>query len=239
MRLSTKLLLSTAVLSMSGFIGSHSIIADAKDSVTTVQSTSATVKELPTNTAYHTALSNKASVTGDIESAHGVKIDRVDPEEEKRKAEEAQRKADEEAARKAQEEQQNAQVDNSATPAINAARANVVNGPNAYPVGQCTWGAKELAPWVGSYWGNANQWAASALAEGHQVGTTPVVGAIAMWATDGGGYGHVAVVSAVQSEDNIQVMESNYAGNQSIGNYRGWFNPKATWSGSPVLYIYP
>ncbi|WP_069991518.1 peptidoglycan hydrolase PcsB [Streptococcus agalactiae] len=107
---------------------------------------------------------------------------------------------------------------------------------NTYPMGQCTWGAKSMASWVGNYWGNANQWGASAHAAGYSVGTTPRVGAVAVWPYDGGGYGHVAVVTSVANNSSIQVMESNYAGNMSIGNYRGSFNPSA--SGS-VYYIYP
>lgn len=107
---------------------------------------------------------------------------------------------------------------------------------NTYPMGQCTWGAKTMASWVGNYWGNANQWGASARAAGYSVGTTPRVGAVAVWPYDGGGYGHVAVVTLVANNSSIQVMESNYAGNMSIGNYRGSFNPSA--SGS-VYYIYP
>lgn len=111
---------------------------------------------------------------------------------------------------------------------------------NTYPVGQCTWGAKALAPWVGNYWGNANQWIASAQAAGYSVGSTPAVGAVAVWPYDGGGYGHVAVVTAVQSSTNIQVSEANYAGNPGIANYRGWFNPTASiWGGGTVVYIYP
>lgn len=109
---------------------------------------------------------------------------------------------------------------------------------NTYPAGQCTWGVKSLLPWVGNYWGNANQWGASAQAEGHTIGNTPKVGAIAVWPEDGGGYGHVAVVSKVNSATSIEVLESNYAGNMSIGNYRGTFNPQAVWSGSSVYYIY-
>ncbi|HGD6749407.1 TPA: CHAP domain-containing protein [Streptococcus agalactiae] len=107
---------------------------------------------------------------------------------------------------------------------------------NTYPMGQCTWGAKSMASWVGNYWGNANQWGASARAAGYSVGTTPRVGAVAVWPYYGGGYGHVAVVTSVANNSSIQVMESNYAGNMSIGNYRGSFNPSA--SGS-VYYIYP
>ena len=108
---------------------------------------------------------------------------------------------------------------------------------SSYPVGQCTWGVKTLAPWAGDYWGNGGQWAASAAAAGFRTGSTPQVGAIASW--DDGGYGHVAVVTAVESSTRIQVSECNYdgSGTQPIGNYRGWFNPTA--SRGTVRYIYP
>lgn len=104
-----------------------------------------------------------------------------------------------------------------------------------YPVGQCTWGAKTLAPWAGDYWGNGGQWADSARAAGFRVGTTPVAGAIIVW-TDGG-YGHVAYVTDVQSETSIRVQESNYNGNMYIADYRGWFNPIGIQG--QVSYIYP
>ena len=130
------------------------------------------------------------------------------------------------------------------TPAAEAAVATsgaVVATPSyslsasTYPVGQCTWGAKTLAPWAGDFWGNGGQWAASAAAAGFRTGSQPQVGAIACW--NDGGYGHVAVVTAVQSANNIQVSEANYAGNQSIGNHRGWFDP--TNAQGYVTYIYP
>ncbi|GAB6708448.1 peptidoglycan hydrolase PcsB [Streptococcus uberis] len=107
---------------------------------------------------------------------------------------------------------------------------------NTYPVGQCTWGVKSLAPWVGNNWGNGGQWAASAAVAGFSVGTTPVVGAVAVWT--GGGYGHVAYVTAVESSTRIRVMESNFNGNQYIADHRGWFNPTSTYQGAAV-YIYP
>lgn len=124
-----------------------------------------------------------------------------------------------------------------AAPATAATVSNVSYSSDAstYPVGQCTWGAKTLAPWAGNYWGNGGQWAASAAAAGFRVGSQPQVGAIACW-TDGG-YGHVAVVTAVQSTTSIQVSEANYLGQQSIGNYRGWFDP--TTAQGTVSYIYP
>ena len=130
--------------------------------------------------------------------------------------------------------------DNSSyTPAATTVSQRPTYSSNAssYPVGQCTWGAKTLAPWAGDYWGNGGQWATSAAAAGFRTGSTPQVGAIACW--DDGGYGHVAVVTAVESTTRIQVSECNYdgSGNQPIGNYRGWFNPTA--SRGTVRYIYP
>lgn len=119
------------------------------------------------------------------------------------------------------------------------AKVEAVATPNTYPVGQCTWGAKSLASWAGNNWGNAKNWIASAQAAGHSVGTTPVAGAIAVWPNDGGGYGHVAYVTSASGANSIQVMESNYAGNMSIGNYRGTFNPTSSAYGGSVYYIYP
>lgn len=111
----------------------------------------------------------------------------------------------------------------------------VYGGDNTYPHGECTWGAKALAPWAGNYWGNGGDWAASARAEGYKVDQTPEVGAIASW--NDGGYGHVAVVTAVNGYQ-IQVKESNYNGNRFIGNHRGgFFDPR--YSQGTVSYIHP
>ncbi|EWM62400.1 CHAP domain-containing protein [Streptococcus thermophilus] len=120
-----------------------------------------------------------------------------------------------------------------------AATSEAASTPNTYPVGQCTWGAKSLAPWAGNNWGNAKDWIASAQAAGHSVGTTPVAGAIAVWPNDGGGYGHVAYVTSASGVNSIQVMESNYAGNMLIGNYRDTFDPTSSAHGGSVYYIYP
>ena len=122
-----------------------------------------------------------------------------------------------------------------AAPVATTSRPTYSSSASSYPVGECTWGAKTLAPWAGDYWGNGGQWAASAAAAGFRTGSQPQVGAIACW--NDGGYGHVAVVTAVQSTTSIQVSESNYNGIRSIGNYRGWFNP--TTAQGTVTYIYP
>ena len=81
------------------------------------------------------------------------------------------------------------------TPALVKHRPTYSTNASSYPTGECTWGAKTLAPWAGDYWGNGAQWATSAAAAGFRTGSTPQVGAIACW--NDGGYGHVAVVTAV------------------------------------------
>lgn len=122
-------------------------------------------------------------------------------------------------------------------PTVTAGRpiSHATDPSNTYPIGECTWGAKALAPWAGNWWGNGGDWAASARRAGFRVGTTPQVGAIACW-TDGG-YGHVGVVTHVNSHTRIQVQEANYAGNRYIANFRGWFDP--TIAQGTVSYIYP
>ena len=128
--------------------------------------------------------------------------------------------------------------DSSYTPAPTPVSQRPTYSTNAssYPTGECTWGAKTLAPWAGDYWGNGAQWATSAAAAGFRTGSQPQVGAIACW--NDGGYGHVAVVTAVSSSSSIQVSESNYGGDRTISNKRGWFNPTTTSEGY-VTYIYP
>lgn len=170
-------------------------------------------------------------------------------EKDKKAEEEAQKKKEEEekAARASRSSSNSARTSSSTSSISNTEAAPVgvgVNGetdfePNygavhSYPVGQCTWGAKALAPWAGDYWGNGGDWAASARAAGYRVGSEPMVGAIASW--NNGGYGHVAVVTAVNN-GMVKVKEANYNG-QWIGYHRGWFNPHTTSEGF-VQFIYP
>ncbi len=123
------------------------------------------------------------------------------------------------------------QTQAAAAPAATTSRPNYSSSASSYPVGECTWGAKVLAPWAGNFWGNGGQWAASAAADGFRTGSQPQVGAIACW--NDGGYGHVAVVYQV-SGNKIAVQESNYAGKRYIADHRGGlFDPGA------VTYIYP
>lgn len=166
---------------------------------------------------------------------------------EKRAAIEAEAKAKAEAEAKAQKAKEDAQktTEKTQTPSENIPTSSErpqagtipgltydYAGASSYPVGQCTWGVKVVAPWAGSFWGNADQWPASAAAAGFKTGTTPKVGAIISWSGC-----HVAYVTDVREDGMIQVVEANYAGNQSIANYRGWFNPIGIQG--TVTYIYP
>ena len=128
------------------------------------------------------------------------------------------------------------QVEKSSVQSANIQPNYAAANATTYPVGQCTWGAKALAPWAGNYWGNGGQWAASARRAGFHTGSRPEVGAIACW--DDGGYGHVGVVTHVESNTRIQIQESNYLGKQYISNFRGWFDPTASYWGR-LTYIYP
>ena len=81
---------------------------------------------------------------------------------------------------------------------------------NRYAFGNCTWYAYErrvqLGLSVGSFWGNANTWAAYASSAGYKVNGTPGVGSIMQ---NGGGYGHVAIVEKVVPGKYIVISEMN------------------------------
>lgn len=87
---------------------------------------------------------------------------------------------------------------------------------NRYAPGNCTWYAyerrQELGMPVGSFWGNANTWAANATAAGYLVDHTPKPGAVFQTAGGGGGYGHVAIVEQVKPNGDVVLSEMNYAG---------------------------
>ena len=92
--------------------------------------------------------------------------------------------------------------------------ARVFSG-NRYALGNCTWYAYErraaIGRPVGSLWGNASNWAASASAAGYTVNKTPAPGAVFQYGGGYGGYGHAGVVESVDSEY-LYVTDMNYAG---------------------------
>lgn len=72
---------------------------------------------------------------------------------------------------------------------------------NRYAYGYCTWYAyerrAELGRPIGSFWGNANTWAAAAGGSGFAVNNEPAVGAVFQTAAGGGGYGHVGIIESI------------------------------------------
>lgn len=129
---------------------------------------------------------------------------------------------------------------------VPVAEAPVVNAPsapsyntdmtavpgNSYYAGQCTWYVKNTLSWVGNYWGNANQWAASAAAAGRLVDTNPTVGSVAVFMPGVAGassYGHVAVVTGVNG-GMVTISEMNAQGEYVISS--------RTVSAAGVLFIH-
>lgn len=86
---------------------------------------------------------------------------------------------------------------------------------NAYGYGYCTWYVKNKRPDIGSYWGNANQWVASAKAAGFATGSDPRVGSIGV--SFEGSVGHVVYIESVNGAT-VHLSEMNgAAGWNTIG----------------------
>lgn len=101
-------------------------------------------------------------------------------------------------------------------PSVQTPTFNAIYNSGSYPQGQCTQFIKSRLAWVGNYWGNATDWGRSAQAQGHTVNHVPSVGSIAWF--DAGKptadpvYGHVAIVTAVNANGTVHIIEGNYAG---------------------------
>jgi surface antigen/LysM repeat protein len=87
-------------------------------------------------------------------------------------------------------------------------------GSNGYDVGYCTWWVAKLRAAAGdplpTNLGNAATWAIQAARFGIPTGTTPQVGAAVVTKTSG--EGHVAYVTAVNSDGTITISEMNRDG---------------------------
>lgn len=101
------------------------------------------------------------------------------------------------------------------------------NGNGADPLGygcrQCvSYTAWRVGQHTGSFpyfWGNANQWPASARSAGIETGTTPRVNSVGV--ISAGTYGHVVWVEAVNGDGTVDVSQYNYynAGGAGWGHY--------------------
>lgn len=110
-----------------------------------------------------------------------------------------------------------------------AATGNVhASEGNAYGYGYCTWYVKNKRPDIGSFWGNANQWHASAQAAGYATGSEPKVGAIGVSFV--GAAGHVVYVEAVNGAT-ITISEMNGPAGWNVMGTRDT-------SASEFVYIY-
>lgn len=106
----------------------------------------------------------------------------------------------------------NYNIETVSAPAYNNSTLN--NQGNHYYFGNCTYYVfdrrQQLGRSVGSYWGNANNWASSARNAGLMVDHRPEVGAI--FQTTAGYYGHVGIVERVNNDGSFYVSEMNWNG---------------------------
>lgn len=117
-------------------------------------------------------------------------------------------------------------VPQSTAPETFSAAVRGSGGPNAYAYGYCTWYVKNLRPDIGSYWGDGDNWPASARAAGYSVGSQPRAGAIGSAVA----YNHVVYVNSVNADGSVNISEMNYQG-WNVASSR-------TASASEFVYIY-
>lgn len=208
-------------------VSERPVTESIKEETPTVQVEEGSV-EPETKTDVQAAESVEKQVSGDLAPATEPQVETVASIEEP--------KAEPVVETRASESVVASEVQTQVAEASAVQHVNYEGTDNTYPYGQCTWGVKAVAPWAGTQWGNGADWARSAARDGFRTGSNPEVGSIASW--DDGGYGHVAYVTHVDSATGyVKVVEANYAGDQSLGDHRGWFNPSdGSWGA--VTYIY-
>lgn len=111
-----------------------------------------------------------------------------------------------------------------------------------YVADQCTGYVAKIAAWV-PYLGNlgdAGTWFRNAPANLRS--STPVPGAVAVWAPNSGGSysdGHVAVVTSVNPNGTFNVSEQNWSGGPGVVDQRTNISPSALGLGSGGGFILP
>ena len=107
-----------------------------------------------------------------------------------------------------------------------------------YAAGQCTAYVASLLSWVPSNWGNAATWLSNAQAAGYSTGLAPSVDSIAVWGANAGGAesdGHVAMVTAIQSNGLPTVTEMNWSNGPGVPDTR---NVSSSSAAGIIGYIY-
>ena len=192
-----KLLAGAVILGAATQLAMHAPIVHADDEKSTLQTLEEEVASLKSNQASikirlanSSEKSSAKAQTLTIQSQLHACEQRLEKAENNLKTEkdriaEAERKAEEErkaAEAKAAAEKARKEAIETGKPVAGHNVPDYTPHANSYPWGQCTWGVKVLAPWVGNYWGNAGQWTASA---GFRTGSAPVAGSVVVW-NDGG-----------------------------------------------------
>ncbi|WP_210135035.1 CHAP domain-containing protein [Staphylococcus sp. GDX8P80P] len=114
---------------------------------------------------------------------------------------------------------QNAPTTQSTSSSSAALSGKSSGGANLYTTGQCTYYVYDkVGGKIGSTWGNANNWATAAAADGYTVNNTPKAGAVMQ--TSQGAYGHVAYVESVNADGSVKVSEMNYNGGPGVVSSR-------------------
>ncbi len=117
-----------------------------------------------------------------------------------------------------------------------------VSGYDGFTFGQCTYWADYYYHELSGFWvpwgGNADQWAAGAQAYGWNVSSTPHVPSIIVlqpYVQGASAYGHVAVVTAINSNGSVTTSNMNW-----YANGGGW-DRVSTWTfnpGSGVSFVW-
>ena len=152
-------------------------------------------------------------------------------EREKAAAEEAKKAAEEEKKRKEEELKAAAKQAETFTSSDGTPLRGNGNNPYSGGWGNCTWGA-----WQAVYshtgvalpnWGNASSWVWNAQRSGYATGSTPVVGAVAVYSN------HVAYVSEVVG-DQVHIIEGNFNGHYN----ERWVSRYGTGTQSLTGFVY-
>lgn len=117
-----------------------------------------------------------------------------------------------------------------------ASATSIVSNAASYTIGECTYGAALLAPWIPAGLGNADTWVPRAKAKGLPTGTIPVIGAAMVFVSGypgSQGYGHVGIVRSI-SKNGYPVIEEMNA--RRDGGGKGIFDTYQT-SGNDVAYL--
>jgi surface antigen len=103
-----------------------------------------------------------------------------------------------------------------ATATITSAPSTQASTYDAYAWGNCTWWVSikrsEINDSIPNNWGNAADWADSAMADGYLVDHHPTPGSIMQISDVDHGLGHVAIVESVDSDGTWHISEMNVLG---------------------------